>query len=504
MENTLFRFVNDGLREASLALLDQFEMKYTLGAALPVSIRDLCKNISLSKAADSALNAVTSTYFVAQIDQRTFDNNPASVAVDIALAEANQEKYNGMFVFAVDINAKTNVTRTLAATLTRVFNRLASNKPVVLFIRQKDMLSISTCERSDYAQQWRSGEKMGKVSILRDINCKKPHRGHLNLLSRMTCHAVNFDDLYKKWMETFDVKLLSKKFYNELFEWYQWAMQLVGNNIVYFPAYPKDGYGKESKDETIIRIITRMLFVWFIKEKGLIPEKLFKVKEIKSVVKDFDPKSLTTHNYYNAILQNLFFATLNCEKEERSFIPKNNADGTNSGYGVNSLYRGADLLNVGETEFMSLFESIPYLNGGLFERLDTKGNYYDGFSNESDRRAVVPDALFFSEVDNGHCGLIKLFENYVFTIEENTPLEQSVSLDPELLGRVFENLLGAYNPETGTNARNESGSFYTPREIVEYMVNESLVQHLKECGVDEGLVHSLLEYKESDAPDISV
>ena len=76
-----------------------------------------------------------------------------------------------------------------------------------------------------------------------------------------------------------------------------------------------------------------------------------------------------------------------------------------------------------------------------------------------------------------------MLNEYVFTVEENTPLDQQVSLDPELLGKVFENLLAAYNPETEESARKSSGSYYTPREIVEYMVNESLIQYLK-TGLD--------------------
>lgn len=75
--------------------------------------------------------------------------------------------------------------------------------------------------------------------------------------------------------------------------------------------------------------------------------------------------------------------------------------------------------------------------------------------------------------------LFSILNRYNFTIEENTPNEQQVALDPELLGNVFENLLGAYNPETKETARNQSGSFYTPREIVNYMVDESLQSYLE-------------------------
>ena len=105
---------------------------------------------------------------------------------------------------------------------------------------------------------------------------------------------------------------------------------------------------------------------------------------------------------------------------------------------------------------------------------------------------IVPDELFFGEertVDLSEVygderrsmekvrGLIHIFNSYKFTIEENTPVEEEIALDPELLGKVFENLLAAYNPETGTTARKQTGSFYTPREIVNYMVDEALIAY---------------------------
>lgn len=76
-------------------------------------------------------------------------------------------------------------------------------------------------------------------------------------------------------------------------------------------------------------------------------------------------------------------------------------------------------------------------------------------------------------------GILNILDSYKFTINENTPIEEEVALDPELLGKVFENLLAAYNPETGATARKQTGSFYTPREIVNYMVDESLIAYLE-------------------------
>lgn len=128
---------------------------------------------------------------------------------------------------------------------------------------------------------------------------------------------------------------------------------------------------------------------------------------------------------------------------------------------------------------LRLFASVPYLNGGLFECLDGEdeadGNrkvYRDGFSRRADKRAFLPNSLFFG--DGKNTGLLPLLKRYDFTIDENHATDADIALDPELLGKVFENLLASYNPETGVSARRASGSFYTPREIVDYMVDQSL------------------------------
>ena len=96
---------------------------------------------------------------------------------------------------------------------------------------------------------------------------------------------------------------------------------------------------------------------------------------------------------------------------------------------------------------------------------------------EAWRSLGVPDSLFF-----GEGGLFTLLRHYKFTVEENTPVEVEVALDPELLGRVFENLLAAHNPETRDAVRGDrkrTGSFYTPREIVDYLVDQTLILALE-------------------------
>lgn len=286
--------------------------------------------------------------------------------------------------------------------------------------------------------------------------------------------------------DAFSVEPLTKQFYSDLFEWYQWAISK--DSGISFPKNPDVKGGEHEEIETkIIRLITRLMFVWFIKQKHLVPDHLFDPSYLSSILKEFEPQSPSNGNYYNAILQNLFFATLNRaiedeKKNKRGFAKTKRRD-------VKNLYRYPEMFSIGEEEVIELFAEIPFLNGGLFECLDKtrhmdgveKCYNYDGFSRNAHlengvfrHRATIPNLLFF----HPEKGLISILRRYNFTIEENSPEEQEVALDPELLGKVFENLLGAYNPETHETARNQSGSFYTPREVVNYMVDESLIAYL--------------------------
>jgi len=119
---------------------------------------------------------------------------------------------------------------------------------------------------------------------------------------------------------------------------------------------------------------------------------------------------------------------------------------------------------------------IPFLNGGLFE--SHPNDFYKGTLTYS---LKVTDQWF---VD-----FFIILEKYNFTIDENSSINIDVSVDPEMLGRVFENLLAEVVPETGETARKATGSYYTPRVIVDYMVEQSLKQYLLvKTKLDEGKV----------------
>ena len=219
---------------------------------------------------------------------------------------------------------------------------------------------------------------------------------------------------------------------------------------------------------------------------------------------DLNPDTCT---YHQGILQNLFFATLNQRMGKgkngrlyRAFARDEGFLKNRNTYAVDNLYRYEEHFRVPETA-LDLFADVPFLNGGLFECLDRTEEgtdnklYLDGFSRNMKKRSTIPNRLFFAEeqtVDLSGSdaygepkkkkekvrGLFRILHSYKFTIVENNPIDQEIALDPELLGKVFENLLASYNEETKTTARKQTGSFYTPRPIVEYMVDESLKAHL--------------------------
>lgn len=317
------------------------------------------------------------------------------------------------------------------------------------------------------------------------------------------CNFSSLEDI----QEAFSVEKLTKQFYNELFNWYQWA---VSSDDGFEVTYPNDiSTDKDDRqiEEHLIRLITRIMFVWFIKKKKLIPNEIFEIDFLEKALIDFDPNSKSNGDYYNAVIQNLFFASLNKPIDERTFATGKNHQGKDEHYGIKTLFRdnnNKSWFQKEQNEIIDLFKGVPFLNGGLFECLDKENEdgkifYYDGFSRVEGRqkRAFLPNCIFFDEQK----GIIPLLERYNFTLEENSTDDIEVALDPELLGKVFENLLGAYNPETKETARKQSGSFYTPREIVDYMVNESILQYLKkECpSVDEAFINQLLNTEEVPA-----
>ena len=278
-----------------------------------------------------------------------------------------------------------------------------------------------------------------------------------------TVHTAvsRFDNLLKSEKkledinEAFSVEKVTKAFFNEIavmFTELTGGERKVGSRFETFkPKLKLPGTTDHQKlQEFAVRMIGRIVFCWFLKKKKspngipLIPDELLSSRAVKK-------------DYYHAILEKLFFEALNTKLGDRKDFVKQNG-----------------------------YKDIPFLNGGLFEPHDEdfyKPTYTD--------RLSIPDEWLKR--------FFEILEMYNFTIDENTSVDVELSVDPEMLGRIFENLLAEINPETGETARKSTGSYYTPRPIVEYMVDESLKQYLHtKTNIDEKKLAVLLSYKDEE------
>ena len=381
-------------------------------------------------------------------------------------------------------------SRTELAEMARAAN-LGFAMPVVVLFRHGAAVTLAVVHRRAHRRE-PDRDVLERVTLIKDVRAADPHRAHVDVLADLAlprlieAHGVrDFDGLHAAWERTLDIEELNRRFYRELFAWFERAAKAC--------RFPDDGAGEGSTERHVIRLITRLLFVWFMKEKGLIPEALFEDGFARAALVDYAPDGT---DYYRAVLQNLFFATLNTEVDRRAFSGRNPG-----GHRDFARYRYRDLLSDPDG-FVETLRAVPFVNGGLFDCLDDfegvgkGGRRIDAFTdNPAQGKGLEVPARLFLDPERG---LFPLFRRYKFTVEENTPLDREVALDPELLGRAFENLLATYNPETRETARKATGSYYTPRHIVDYMVGEALAAALAEkarpAGGDAGWWRDRLAY----------
>src|SRR5690625_3573495 len=209
--------------------------------------------------------------------------------------------------FAVKLQPR-DYARGKLADITRRINRVFP-MPVLVLFKIDDRLSLAIINRR-YHKRDKSRDVLGKVTLIQNINIHQPHRGHLDILSSLALETLetgrrnitSFDQLHTAWAEIFNIELLNQRFYEELSNWYFWARRQV--------SFPDDLESDELERNStgIIRLLTRLIFCWFLKEKNFIPDALFDESKLAQILNDLEPDS---GSYHQAILQNLFFATLN-------------------------------------------------------------------------------------------------------------------------------------------------------------------------------------------------
>ena len=500
IENSLKSFADKPLADAATALFESLGYKSEKRIVLkPNTAKTFTENFAKDKPLNSEHALLADWQSVDFLFQLTDEEVRAAAAGNQQFLFEAHGRWNGAeinsFLFLAITLAKPHYTRTQLSTITRAVNRLFP-MPAMLLFRHGDTLTLAVIPRRLHKRD-ESKDVLEKVTLIKDIRFANPHRAHVEILADLSFAALhdkhgfgNFVALQTAWQKALDSSELNKRFFQEIANWYFWALGHA--------EFPKDAPKQNGKDHiSVIRLITRLMFCWFVKEKGLVPDTLFDERKLAQTLKGFAPTKTSDKEsvFYKAILQNLFFATLNTEMDKRGWTKEE------QNFMAHSLYRFRESFQK-PNEALDLFKNIPFLNGGLFECLDkdhgenARPRYerIDGFSRREDSQAIVPDFLFFGaehEVDLSAeygdkkfkkvkvRGLIQTLNHYKFTVAENTPIEEEIALDPELSGKVFENLLAAYNPETGATARKQTGSFYTPREIVNYMVDEALIACLK-------------------------
>ena len=260
-------------------------------------------------------------------------------------------------------------------------------------------------------------------------------------LEAIAAHDLSPQQIYQRHCDAFDVEKLTKRFYEgykELFE-YVSKVLLAANAHPYF----NDPIRLQ---QFVQRLLGRVMFLYFLQKKGFLNEdRDFLKTQYKQLAPDPDDNDFYTH-----VLEPLFF----------------------------------DILNKQRSNSTSQFGKIPYLNGGLFER-DYGAGILDNIGLETPERVSLPNSLFDPTGDKG---VLKFFNSYNFTVAENTPDNEDIAVDPEMLGKVFENLLES-------TERGKSGTFYTPRSIVHFMCVESLSRYLAdETGLDIEFLKRLTEF----------
>ena len=200
------------------------------------------------------------------------------------------------------------------------------------------------------------------------------------------------------------------------------------------------------------RLLGQIVFCYFLQKKGWLTEKVDKKfgEGKNSFLRDkFEEYQRKNENFYNKFLEFFFYLGLNNENKDH-YVKEINC-------------------------------KVPYIGGGLFE-------YYEGYDWQKEN-LNIPN-LFFSNEENN--GILDIFDLYNFTVDENENIDIEISIDPEMLGKTFEKLLDIKD-------RKSSGTFYTPREIVKFMSEESLISYLndkKAQSISEKVISNFIKFED--------
>ncbi|QSJ19931.1 Eco57I restriction-modification methylase domain-containing protein [Nostoc sp. UHCC 0702] len=246
-------------------------------------------------------------------------------------------------------------------------------------------------------------------------------------------------DIQTRHDEAFDVEAVTQEFFREYRKTFEKVESLI--------KWATDSEGKRLFTQ---KLFNRLMFIAFIEKKGWLKFQT-RTDYLSALWESYQDKDgVSDKNFYRDRLSHLFFSGLNSPQE----------------YDIAGINNGGFL--------KKLIGTVPYLNGGLFEQGE----------DDQNPQIIIPDDCIDTILHD-------LFQRFAFTVTESTPLDVEVAVDPEILGKVFEELV------TG---RHESGSYYTPKPIVSFMCREALKGYLKTQFANESH-DALAEFIDEYNPD---
>lgn len=242
--------------------------------------------------------------------------------------------------------------------------------------------------------------------------------------------------------EAFSIEKVTKEFFKEYKNLFDMLIKELNNNHSFIIEASKSNINTENFAKILLG---QIIFLYFLQKKGWlgVPANKTWGEGDKCFLRHlFEKSKVESKNFFNDYLEYLFYNTLNNPRS-----------------------------NMVDPSYSPYFKSrIPFLNGGLFE---PKYDWENSFM-------YIDDKIFEKILD--------VFDLYNFTVKEDEPLDREVAVDPEMLGKVFENLLEE-------NLRKGKGTYYTPREIVHYMCQESLINYLiTESKINEKSIRRLIHW----------
>ncbi|MCC5934686.1 MAG: hypothetical protein JJU35_10580 [Balneolales bacterium] len=421
MKSAIEGFASLNLEAAALNLFQQLRVPLNI-LKISGQLKDFL-NDSLKTSGDHI--QVGTVTLLGSVDEQIFKGEDSSL--DYKSVMTNKADYDGLLIFTVEMSGE-ELPRTLISDVSRLLNRSFNTTPVVVLFRYEDKIALANVERTEFKQQWRQGEKVGRVSILKDVKTKEPHEGHVRIISSLSLPELaryerrnrieSFKELYSGWLRVFSTNVLNEQFYRD---YQQLSVKLIR------AIYPSQIESKLHAHQGVLNLLNRMMFIYFIQKKGwLMQDPDF----LHNYWRDYNKEAARKDSFHKYWLNKLFFKAFN-----------------------NQAFNDPEIFKVLPEKYQTPMIEFPYLNGGLFE-LKTE---FDSF--------VLQDAAFEDIFD--------FLESYIFTIKEDTPEELNLEINPELLGKMYEGMINATDLD---DVDAENGIVYTERPEINFMVRRSIVE----------------------------